>query len=153
MLLAHLLPMTSITYLYCLSFHWSYSLGLLFGFTLWPVRLCPTYRPSPTPLTPSLNKWGQSILCPSIFDGQHLVVSDTHREKCGDKGLPLLPSFTVSCHCLCTPLKNWALYDIMCLWMVRWERVRCSRCWFYSLGMLFFRRKLNWSVTLWQWLW
>lgn len=37
--------------------------------------------------------------------------------------------------------------------MVRWERMQCSRCWFYSLGMLFFRRKWNWSVTLPQRLW
>lgn len=39
----------------------------LFGFTLWPVRLCPTYHPSPTPLTPWLNKWGSLFSVPHFW--------------------------------------------------------------------------------------
>lgn len=46
-----------------------------------------------------------------------MAVSDTHREKCGDKSLPLLPFLPVSSlfllPCLRSP-QNWALCDIFC---------------------------------------
>lgn len=113
----------------------------------------PHLHPTRHPLTSSLEKEGSIFVMDSIClfpiptVGNMETKPPSHFLFHSTLPLPphaLAPSFPL--HTI-----NWALYDIIYLWMVRWEWDAADADVFFFLlasDVLFFRRKSNWSVTL-----
>lgn len=107
----------------------------------------PHLHPARHPLTSSLEKEGSLFVMDSIclFPIPTVGNMETKPPSHFPFHSPLrflTPSFPLH-------ITNWALYDIIYLWLVRWEWDTADAHFFLlTSDMLFFRRKSNWSVTL-----
>lgn len=108
----------------------------------------------PLTLTLTLNRVIFSL--PFTCDGQQLDFFDTHIDKFGEKNLtspspsPSFLRFLLPC---LHPKKLSTEWYSVCLNGSQLQQgVGYSRCWFSSLAALFFRRSINWLVTLCTWM-